>query len=639
MDAASGGGAGPVGRSLHDPLALLAGAVAFVFLAVVLRTLFFSRPRAESLKSRSPHRWTQGAAVLPAYCDACEGLIAFQAETCMVCGRCAHPEHVRRADALPCKAVSDLGGVFVDGAKYSPPHQLVRGNLPLGASCAVCGESAGTEPGLWDQRCLWCGVAVHTDCRHHLSPVCTLGPVPELVLDPRAVTVSSRGRIPSLGSSRYRLALDLPRFAAAKPVLCFINPKSGEQASSQILSALFRALNPLQILDLSEHGPETLLKVFAPYLSRCRILVCGGDGTIAWVLNALDSIGHKGEAPPVGLIPLGTGNDLARVLGWGGGYRGENIFGILRDIRDAEPVVMDRWKVTSVQPGSRFTRKTKTTQYMINYFSVGVDAAITLGFHTTRESNPELFRNRQINKFIYFLMGTRFTANWLVTLLSSAFRRPPTPPKPPPSPPPRAQRPAQDPDVSMMTSSDVDEIHESTERPKSSSPPPPPILNLGDMCRLWLDGTEVSTNGLASVVCLNIPSFGGGSKMALPAVDTNDERLEVISLSNSVHLASALVGLTNPIVLGRAREVKIQLKQDAPVQLDGEPYVNPPATITLSVHKKAVMLRRIPTDIGEDDASTEEESSILDGYSSSDSASTAEFRSLAALSSLRKRTG
>ena len=73
-------------------------------------------------------------------------------------------------------------------------------------------------------------------------------------------------------------------------------------------------------------------------------LACGGDGTVGWILSVMDSMSFpSGKSPAIGIIPLGTGNDLSRSLNWGGKYRDKPLRKVLIDIAQADLVSMDRW--------------------------------------------------------------------------------------------------------------------------------------------------------------------------------------------------------------------------------------------------------------------------------------------------------
>lgn len=70
-------------------------------------------------------------------------------------------------------------------------------------------------------------------------------------------------------------------------------------------------------------------------LDARRLVVCGGDGSIHLAVARLRELGHPQE--PVGLIPLGTGNDLAR----GVGLPFEDAAAAAERVRDGSPRPMD----------------------------------------------------------------------------------------------------------------------------------------------------------------------------------------------------------------------------------------------------------------------------------------------------------
>lgn len=107
-----------------------------------------------------------------------------------------------------------------------------------------------------------------------------------------------------------------------KRVIVFVfslgNSKSGDNTAESVIAVFRSVLNPLQIFELSPSGPNEALNLISKIrLSSCRVLVAGGDGTIGWILNEISRRNIQ-PIPEVCILPIGTGNDLSRVLGWGG---------------------------------------------------------------------------------------------------------------------------------------------------------------------------------------------------------------------------------------------------------------------------------------------------------------------------------
>ncbi|XP_049305462.1 diacylglycerol kinase eta-like [Bactrocera dorsalis] len=297
------------------------------------------------------HHWYATSHARPTFCNVCRDVLSGVTSHGLSCEVCKCKVHKRcAAKAIAnCKwtTLATVGKDIIEDRDGSiiMPHQWMEGNLPVSSTCSVCKKTCGSFLRLQDWRCLWCRETLHVACRPQIAVACPLGPAKLSVVPPTCVH--------SIGNDDS-WDVESPK-GNFSPLLVFVNSKSGDNQGVKFLRRFKQLLNPAQVFDLISTGPSLGLRLFRRF-EMFRILVCSGDGSVGWVLSEIDRFSMHKQCQ-VAVLPLGTGNDLARVLGWGSSCDDDvHLPQILERYESASTKMLDRWsimvleKAVGVQP-------------------------------------------------------------------------------------------------------------------------------------------------------------------------------------------------------------------------------------------------------------------------------------------------
>ncbi|XP_055979852.1 diacylglycerol kinase iota isoform X7 [Sorex fumeus] len=490
---------------------------------------------------------------------------------CAVCKIVVHTACIEQLEKINfrCKPT------FREGGSRSPRENFVRHHWVhrrrQDGKCKQCGKGFQQKFSFHSKEivaisCSWCKQAFHNKVTcfmlHHIEEPCSLGAHAAVIVPPTWIIKNSLK-----ASNRKKKRTSFKRRASKrgteqenkgrpfvikpissplmKPLLVFVNPKSGGNQGTKVLQMFMWYLNPRQVFDLSQEGPKDALELYRK-VPNLRILACGGDGTVGWILSILDEL-QLSPQPPVGVLPLGTGNDLARTLNWGGGYTDEPVSKILCQVEDGTIVQLDRWNLhvernPDLPPEELEDGVCKLPLNVFNnYFSLGFDAHVTLEFHESREANPEKFNSRFRNKMFY--AGAAFS------------------------------------DFLQRSSRD-----------------------LSKHVKVVCDGTDLTPKiqelKFQCIVFLNIPRYCAGTMPWGNPGDHHDFEpqrhddgyIEVIGFTMA-SLAALQVG-GHGERLHQCREVMLLTYKSIPMQVDGEPCRLAPAMIRISLRNQANMVQK-----------------------------------------------
>jgi len=180
--------------------------------------------------------------------------------------------------------------------------------------------------------------------------------------------------------------------AVSKKIHFLINPVSGGGQGRVVFNFLPEIMRSMDFHEQEWQREFSVYEKFEEQVkealasSECLIAV-GGDGTATAVFSVLLRY-QEYKQVKIGIIPLGTGNDLARVLNLYDALVNRGLLYIVRKLVSAKSKNFDLWKVNG-----KFA--------MSNYFSAGVDARIAHDFNRDRATGKIAGNSVVKNKLHY----------------------------------------------------------------------------------------------------------------------------------------------------------------------------------------------------------------------------------------------
>lgn len=175
-----------------------------------------------------------------------------------------------------------------------------------------------------------------------------------------------------------------------------INPLAGSGYVKEILTQLPTCLSQINLSQDHYHLEQTRIDQVqkqAQDLSRLAttIIVIGGDGTVS---DTIAGIFYGDPATTLGIVPLGTANDLARTLNIYQLFNSKPFNTALEQLLNAPSIPLDVWQIN----GHRI---------MSNYLSLGLDAAVATHFGRKRRANDTPRMSLRRSKVEFFIHGLR----------------------------------------------------------------------------------------------------------------------------------------------------------------------------------------------------------------------------------------